>query len=70
MKQYHGAEDNWLEKAAAEQPFGRLIQPEEVARTVAFLASDESGLMTGSIVNFDQSVWGGYDQTPSPSAPL
>ncbi len=70
MKQYHGAEDNWLEKAAAEQPFGRLIQPEEVARTVAFLASDESGLMTGSIVNFDQSVWGGYDQTASPSAPL
>lgn len=70
MKQYHAAEDNWLEKAAAEQPFGRLIQPEEVARTVAFLASDESGLMTGSIVNFDQSVWGGYDQTASPSAPL
>ncbi len=70
MKQFHGAEENWLEQAAAEQPFGRLIQPEEVARTVAFLASDESGLMTGSIVNFDQSVWGGYDQVPSPAALL
>ncbi|GLR09611.1 short-chain dehydrogenase [Mixta theicola] len=70
MKQYHNAEDNWLEKAAAAQPFGRLIQPEEVARAVAFLASDESGLMTGSVVEFDQSVWGGYDQTPAPANPL
>ncbi|MGL6017387.1 MAG: SDR family oxidoreductase [Gibbsiella quercinecans] len=70
MKTYHNAEDNWLEKAAAAQPFGRLIQPEEVARAVAFLASDESGLMTGSVVEFDQSVWGGYDQAAAPAAPL
>lgn len=70
MKQYHSAEDNWLEKAAAAQPFGRLIQPEEVARAVAFLASEESGLMTGSMIEFDQSVWGGYDQASAPAAPL
>lgn len=70
MKQYHSAEDNWLEKAAASQPFGRLIQPEEVARAVAFLASEESGLMTGSMIEFDQSVWGGYDQAAAPASPL
>ena len=70
MKTYHGAQDDWLEKAAASQPFGRLIQPEEVARAVAFLASDESGLMTGSVIEFDQSVWGGYDQSHAPVAPL
>lgn len=70
MKQYHGAEDNWLEAAAASQPFGRLIQPEEVARAVGFLASAESGLMTGSMINFDQSVWGGYDNAAAPAAPL
>ncbi|AMG59529.2 SDR family oxidoreductase [Pantoea vagans] len=70
MKQYHNAEDNWLEKAAASQPFGRLIQPEEVARAVAFLASEESGLMTGSMIEFDQSVWGGYDQAAAPASPL
>ncbi|ADU72520.1 SDR family oxidoreductase [Pantoea sp. At-9b] len=70
MKTYHGAEDGWLEKAAAEQPFGRLIQPEEVARAVAFLASEESGLMTGSVINFDQSVWGGYDQAAAPTSAL
>lgn len=70
MRTYHGAEENWLEKAAAEQPFGRLISPEEVARAVAFLASEESGLMTGSIVNYDQTIWGAYDQADTPDAPL
>lgn len=70
MKQYHGAEDDWLQNAAAAQPFGRLISPDEVARAVAFLASDESGLMTGSVINYDQSVWGGYDQTAAPASPL
>ncbi len=70
MKQYHNAESDWLQKAAAAQPFGRLINPNEVAQAVAFLASEESGLMTGSVINYDQSVWGGYDQTPAPASPL
>lgn len=70
QRRYHDAPADWLEKAAANQPFGRLIDPREVARAVAFLASDESGLMTGSVVNFDQSVWGGYDTPPAPDRPL
>lgn len=71
QRQYHDADDTWLEKAAAEQPFGRLLDPKEVARAVAFLASDESGMMTGSVVNFDQSVWAGYSGAPpSPDGPL
>ena len=48
-------------------PFGRLLKPDEVARAVAFLASEESGMMTGSIVDFDQSVQGAGGQ-PIPSA--
>ncbi|WP_034996000.1 SDR family oxidoreductase [Beijerinckia mobilis] len=70
QKNYHGASDDWLAKAAAAQPFGRLIDPDEVARAVAFLSSDESGLMTGSVINYDQSVWGAYDSAPNPTAPL
>ena len=54
--QYHGAEENWLEKAGKEQPSGRLLSPEEVSKAVSFLASDDSGMMTGSVINFDQSV--------------
>jgi len=71
QRQFHGAEDGWLEKAAAEQPFGRLLDPAEVARAVTFLASDDSGMMTGSVIQFDQSVWGGYSAAPPvPDAPL
>ena len=32
----------------------------------AFLASDESGMMTGSLVDFDQSVIGGGPQPVPP----
>ncbi len=62
-----GSPPDWLEKAAPNMPFGRLVDPKEVARAVAFLASDESGLMTGSVVQFDQSIWGAYEGAPSPS---
>ena len=51
------------------QPFGRLLDPHEVARAVAFLAGRESGLMTGSIIDFDQSVLGCYEDAPHPSKP-
>lgn len=64
QREYHGAPDDWLAKAAAEQPFGRLLDPAEVARAVAFLASADSGMMTGSIIHFDQSVIGGYSFAP------
>ena len=64
---YHNAEDDWLEHAETGMPFGRLLKPEEVARAVAFMASDESGMMTGSIVDFDQSVQGSGPQ-PIPPA--
>ena len=70
QRTYHNAPDDWLERAAEAQPFGRLIDPKEVARAVAYLASGESGLMTGSTINFDQSIWGAYDGSPSPVGPL
>lgn len=62
QRKYHDAGDDWLENAEKGMPFGRLLKPEEVARAVAFLASEESGMMTGSIVDFDQSVQGAGSQ--------
>ncbi|GLR49297.1 SDR family oxidoreductase [Shinella yambaruensis] len=70
QREFHGAADDWLAKAAASQPFGRLVDPAEVARACAYLSSPESGLMTGSVICFDQSVWGAYDGSPHPEAPL
>lgn len=61
MKLRHGAQDGWLEGAAASQPFGRLLDPYEVAKAVAYLASGESGLMTGSNIDFDQNILGARD---------
>jgi acetoacetyl-CoA reductase len=39
------------EKIIAQIPAGRLGEPEEIARCVAFLASDEAGFITGSTIS-------------------
>lgn len=44
-----------IERNAAQTPLGRIAQPEDVARTAAFLASDEADYLTGQSV----SVTGG-----------
>ena len=67
---YHDAPDDWLAKAEAGTPVGRLLKPTEVARAVAYLASDESGLMTGSIIDFDQQVLGAAEDAVWPSRAL
>ena len=66
QKTYHGAKDGWLEEAVKAKPFGRLIDPKEVARACAYLCSDESGLMTGSNIDFDQNVVGTSDPPLEP----
>jgi NAD(P)-dependent dehydrogenase (short-subunit alcohol dehydrogenase family) len=60
----HGRPENWLELVSRNQPRGRLIEPEEVARAIAFLCSDESGLMSGAVIDFDQTVIGTNDENP------
>ena len=68
MKTYHDAQDGWLKKAEAGRPWGRLLKPDEVSRAVAYLASDESGMMSGSIIDFDQQVLGAGDSPADPPA--
>jgi NAD(P)-dependent dehydrogenase (short-subunit alcohol dehydrogenase family) len=67
QREYHDAPADWLEKAAVGQPFGRLVDPAEVARACVYLSSSESGLMTGSVICFDQSIWGAYEASPQPA---
>jgi acetoacetyl-CoA reductase len=38
------------EKILPQIPIGRLGEPEEIARCVVFLASDDAGLITGSTI--------------------
>jgi NAD(P)-dependent dehydrogenase (short-subunit alcohol dehydrogenase family) len=57
----HGRRDGWIRAAEKGQPLGRLLNPEEVARACAWLASDESGLTTGAIIDMAQMVLGAHD---------
>src|SRR5690606_6696145 len=45
-KRAHGAKEGWLEEAGAKPPTGRLLDPNEVAKAIAFLASDGSRMMS------------------------
>lgn len=70
QRRFHDADDGWLAEAEAAQPFGRLIDPEELARAICFLASDESGLMTGAVIDYDQTVQGAGDAPKPDLAPV
>ena len=56
-----GRGDEWLDARAAEQPFGRLLAPDDVARLALFLLSDCSAPTTGAIVDQEQWVVGARD---------
>lgn len=61
QRRFHGAGDDWIEKANASVPMGKLGQVDEIADTVVFLLSDRSGVVTGSVLDWDQQVAGGSD---------
>ena len=71
QRTFDGATDGWLERAEAEMPFGRLIKPPEIARTIVHLVTAESGMMTGAVVEWDQTVLGAGDSIfPDPELGL
>ena len=59
QRQSDGAQADWQERAAAALPMGKLGQVGEIADFVAFLLSDRSGVVTGSVIDWDQNVIGG-----------
>ena len=62
QKRVHKKGEDWLSKEENKVPYKRLTKPLDVARGLAFMCSDESGLMTGSVIDFDQTVngWHSY----------
>lgn len=61
QRAFHDATDGWAARAASRLPMGRLGQPDEIADMVVFLLSDRSGVVTGSVLDWDQNVLGGLD---------
>lgn len=61
QRAFHGAGDDWRDRAAERLPMGRLGRPDEIADFVVLLLSDRSGVVTGSVIDWDQNVLGGLD---------
>jgi NAD(P)-dependent dehydrogenase (short-subunit alcohol dehydrogenase family) len=57
----HNADEDWLAKADASVPMGRISRPEELAEFAVYLLSGRSGVVTGSVIDWDQNVAGGSD---------
>jgi NAD(P)-dependent dehydrogenase (short-subunit alcohol dehydrogenase family) len=55
-----GQPENWLELANAARPFGRILHPKDIAPMVTYLLSDQAQMMTGSIIDLDQTIHGPY----------
>ena len=62
QKRVHNKNEDWLQEEEKKVPFKKLTKPLDVAKGLAFMCADESGLMTGSVIDFDQTVngWHSY----------
>jgi len=58
QRRWEGAGDNWLAEAEATQPWGKLIKPNEIARTIVHLATPDSGMLSGTSIDWDQTILG------------
>jgi NAD(P)-dependent dehydrogenase (short-subunit alcohol dehydrogenase family) len=48
-----GRDEEWLMRKGKSLPMGRFQTPQDAANIVAFLASDEAGMVTGCVLNGD-----------------
>jgi len=58
QKRFHDADEHWVTQANAQVPMGKLGQIDEIADFVVLLMSSRSGVVTGSVIDWDQMVQG------------
>jgi NAD(P)-dependent dehydrogenase (short-subunit alcohol dehydrogenase family) len=54
VKRLEGKGEDWVAEALATRPFGRLLEPRDIAYAAAYFASDESACVTGSVLDLEQ----------------
>jgi NAD(P)-dependent dehydrogenase (short-subunit alcohol dehydrogenase family) len=54
VKREEEHDPDWLAKAVATRPFGRLLSPQDIALAAEYFASDASALVTGTIMDLEQ----------------
>jgi NAD(P)-dependent dehydrogenase (short-subunit alcohol dehydrogenase family) len=54
VKQLEGHGSEWIAEAVATRPFGRLLAPHDIAVAAAYFASDDSALVTGTVMDLEQ----------------
>ena len=61
-----GQPADWREAADAASPLGRLLVPDDIAPMVTYLLSDSARMVTGAVIDFDQTVHGPYGPHMTP----
>ncbi len=53
-REQEGKGSEWLAEAVQTRPFGRLLEPADIAYAVAYYVSDASACVTGSVMDLEQ----------------
>jgi len=62
-----GEPDDWLAAADRGAPLGRLLRPDDIAQMVTYLLSEAAAIVTGSVIDFDQTVHGSSGEHVPPA---
>jgi NAD(P)-dependent dehydrogenase (short-subunit alcohol dehydrogenase family) len=62
-----GQPAGWLAEADASSPLGGLLRPDHIAPMVTYLLSDAARMVTGSVMDFDQTVHGPFGEHVPPA---
>ena len=60
IQKWEGQPADWLAKADAASPVGRILRPWDVAKTVLHLLSDDSEMRTGDVLNLSEMIPGAF----------
>jgi NAD(P)-dependent dehydrogenase (short-subunit alcohol dehydrogenase family) len=53
-REQEGKGDEWIAEAIATRPFGRMLEPRDIACAAGYFASGDSACVTGSVLDLEQ----------------